>query len=100
MEEEGDLAYAYLPYIYLYMGSADLRQQMFDDGAIDRQEYETWELAHALYHSPGFQVAKLMIPEEAFRSTYEEGFVKVHGGIMDLGPYKAAFLWLSFRLKG
>ena len=91
--EKQSSAYAYLPHIYLYMGSEALKEKMYRENAIDRTEYETWGLFQSFLYREKIQDAtKFIVASKALTDVYEHGFVKIHGGVMQLEQYKNDFL--------
>ena len=90
--EEQIPAYVYLPHIYLYMGSQELKEKMYRENAIDRTEYEIWSLFHFFMNNEKVQDARFIIASKALSDAFEHGFVKVHGSVMQLEKYKNYFL--------
>ena len=91
-KDEQAPAYVYVPYIYLYMGSNALREKMYQENAIDSMEYETWGLFHSFVNNDKIHNARFIVLPKALTDAYEHGFVKVHGGAMQLEHYKNDFL--------
>ncbi|MDI9471231.1 MAG: hypothetical protein QM296_13680 [Bacillota bacterium] len=94
LEEKGGQvrAYGYVPYIYLYMGSQELREKMYTEHAIDRAEYEIWGMFHTFLVGEKIENARYIVSAKAVSDAYEQGIVKVHGGMMQLEKYKNDFL--------
>jgi hypothetical protein len=91
--EKQSSAFAYLPHIYLYMGSRALKEKMYRENAIDHTEYEIWGLFHSfMYKEKVRNSTKFIVSSKALTDAYEHGFVKVHGGVMRLEQYKNDFL--------
>ncbi|NLB08352.1 MAG: hypothetical protein GX832_01505 [Clostridiales bacterium] len=90
--EEQAPTYVYLPHIHLYMGSQALRERMYQENAIDSIEYETWGFVHSFIHEDKVRASRFIVSAKALSNAYEYGFVKVHGGVMQLEQYKNDFL--------
>lgn len=78
----------YLPRLYLYYGSLDLREKMYQDRIINRVEYDMWGNIHSILQRPEVSRAKIIINKAYINDTFKRGWVyKLNGGLQLYGDY-------------
>ena len=83
----------YTPRLYLYYGSAELREQMFEDRFINRNEYDLWYKLQTIFSSPAIRQAKILITRAAFNDTFARGWIyKTNGSIQIFGDHYKKYM--------
>lgn len=85
-------AYVYMPFVYLYLGSLNLRQAMYEDGYIDKIEYQNWGCFHRFMDKARVRKARFILHRQPMWDAFKRGLVKTQGGFIPLGVYHKTFI--------
>ncbi|MGB4609135.1 MAG: hypothetical protein WBH77_00755 [Saccharofermentanales bacterium] len=93
----------YTPRLYLYYGSDKLRERMFKDRFINKQEYELWGKIRTVLTGPELSQMKVIITKSSFNDTFVRGWIyKTNGSIQIFGDYYKKYiedLFMMFKRK-
>lgn len=83
----------YMPRLYLYYGSSDLREKMYQDRFINKIEYDLWGQVHQILKRPEIKQAKIIISKSYLNDTFKRGWVyKANGGLQLFGDYYKSYM--------
>lgn len=83
----------YMPRLYLYYGSLELREKMYQDRFINRVEYEMWGQIHQVLSRPEIKEAKIILTKSYINDTFKRGWVyKANGGLQIFGDYYKTYI--------